>query len=204
MRKIKATRMELLNLRRQFKTAQRGHKLLKEKRDSLMRRFMEIVSQAREERKKMEEQLAEAFSDFALSSIFLSQEELREIFSLTKAKAEIEIEKENVMSVWIPKFRFKISEDIKVWSNFSVPLGVEDCLKKFHQALKTMISLAEKEHALRLLSQEIEKTRRRVNALEYLIIPRIKDQIRYISWKLDEQERADKIIRLKVKEMIGG
>lgn len=202
MENIKATRMEFLKLKRRLKIAQRGYKLLKEKRDGLMKRFMEIIRQTRVERETLEEKLAEAFKRFVLSTSSAQQKEIEEIFSLPQAKLKIEVSKENIMSVWIPKFKHEIEGSFKTYSDFSAPLGMEESLRKFWEALRVMIALAGNEHAARLLSYEIEKTRRRVNALEYVIIPQIRKKIKYISSKLDEQERSEKIIRMKIKEMM--
>ena len=114
----------------------------------------------------------------------------------------VQAEKENVMSVWIPKFTHKITGDFKSYSDLSAPQGMENALNKFWQALEVIMFLAGAEHSARLLSFEIEKTRRRVNALEYVIIPEIQKNIKLISAKLDEQERAEKIVRMKIKDMI--
>ncbi len=202
MEQLKATRMECLKLRRQLRTAERGYKLLKEKRDGLMKKFMAIIKEAEQKRDEVEKKLSEAGRDFAVSTASLMQKEIEEYFSLPSAKIEVAVKKENIMSVWIPKFDHRIEGSFKSYSDFSSPLGMGNSLEKFWQALKTMLELAEIEHSARLLSYEIEKTRRRVNALEYIIIPQMKSKIKYISSKLDEQERAEKIIRMKIKEMI--
>ncbi len=202
MEKIKATRMEYLKLKKRLKTAKRGYKLLKEKRDGLMKKFMEIVKETKSKRGELEEKMGKAGKEFAIATAPLLNQEIEEFFAMPTAKIELEAEKENVMSVWIPKFTHKITGDFKSYSDLSAPKGMEKALEKFWQALEIMISLAGIEHSARLLSFEIEKTRRRVNALEYVIIPEIEKNIKLISNKLDEQERAEKIIRLKIKDMI--
>ncbi len=194
--------MELLKLKRQLKTANRGYKLLKEKRDGLMKRFMEIVRQIKSQRSALEAELANGFKAFAVTTAVLHQKELQEIFLAPSASVEAEVAQENIMSVWIPKFKHQIKGDFRSYSNFSAPLGITRVLKKFWEALELMLELAGQEHSARLLSFEIEKTRRRVNALEYVIIPDVKKKIKYISSKLDEQERSEKIIRLKIKSLI--
>jgi len=202
MANIKATRMEYLKLKKRHKIAKRGLKLLKEKRDGLMKRFMDIIREAKTRRKDLEEKLSLASKEFALSTSSLMEKELEQIFSLPSAKVSVSSTKENVMSVWIPKFEYSIEGDFKTYSDFSVPLGMESSLKKFWEALEVMIKLSEIEHSARLLSFEIEKTRRRVNALEHVLIPKMEKDIKYISSRLDEMERSDKVVRIKIKELI--
>ncbi len=202
MENIKATRMELLILKRQQKTAQRGYKLLKEKRDGLIKKFMEIIRQTKSQRASLEDKLSNASKKFALSTSSLFGKEVEEMFLLPSAEVKVDVETENIMSVWIPKFQHSIEGDFKCYSDFSSPLGMTQSLSSFWETLSLMIELAGNEHSARLLSFEIEKTRRRVNALEYVIIPQIKKKIKFITSKLDEQERSEKIIRMKIKEMI--
>ena len=202
MENIKATRMELLKLKRQAKTAQRGYKLLKEKRDGLMKEFMEIIRETKAQRNFLEESLSLASKQFVLSTSNMLSGEVEEIFSLPSSKINIDVETQNIMSVWIPKFQHSIEGNVKCYSDFSSPLGMAQSLDSFWDALELIIKLAGNEHSSRLLSFEIEKTRRRVNALEYVIIPEIKRKVKFITSKLDEQERSEKIIRMKIKEMI--
>ena len=202
MSSTKATRMEYLKLKKRLKTAKRGYKLLKEKRDGLMKKFMEIVRETKATRKEVEQSLATASKQFAISTSSVMEKEVEEFFALPSATVEVTAKEENIMSVWVPEFDYKIEGDFKTYSDFTAPLGMEVSLKKFWQAFEKMVKLAGIEHSARLLSFEIEKTRRRVNALEYVIIPQIEVKMKYISAKLDEQERAEKIIRMKIKEMI--
>jgi len=202
MENIKATRMELLKLKRQAKTAQRGYKLLKEKRDGLMKKFMEIIRETKTQRDLLEQKLALASKQFVLSTSSMLSGEVEEIFSSPSSKISIDVKTENIMSVWIPKFQYSIQGSVKCYSDFSSPLGMADSLNNFWDALSVIMDLAGNEHSSRLLSYEIEKTRRRVNALEYVIIPEIKRKVKFITSKLDEQERSEKIIRMKIKDMI--
>ncbi|MCG2690222.1 V-type ATP synthase subunit D [Candidatus Parcubacteria bacterium] len=199
---IKATRMEYLKLKKRLKTAQRGHKLLKEKRDGLMKKFMDIVKAVKQERQTLEGLLFLAEKSFIFSVSNLEENEIEQMFSHSSSQVLLSSKTENVMSAHLPKFEYKITGDYKGYSSFSAPLGIDFSLAKFKEALSTMIFLAEKEHSLRLLSFEIEKTRRRVNGLEYVIIPQFKKTLKFIASKLDEQERFDKIIRMKVKDLI--
>lgn len=194
--------MELLKLKRQAKTAQRGYKLLKEKRDGLMKKFMEIIRETKSQRNLLEEKLSFASKQFVLSTSNMFSGEVEEMFSLPSSKIKIDVQTQNIMSVWIPKFQHSIEGDVKCYSDFSSPLGMGKSLNSFWDVLNLIIDLAGNEHSSRLLSYEIEKTRRRVNALEYVIIPEIKRKVKFITSKLDEQERSEKIIRMKIKEMI--
>jgi len=202
MEKVKPTRIELLKLKVRFKTSRRGHKLLKEKRDGLMKKFMDIVKQAKSKRKEMEEQLASAGKDFAIISSSFSRKEVEQFFLIPSSSISVEVKEENIMGVKVPRFKCEVTKKDTNYSYFSFPIGMEQSIKKFQGLLDLMLELANIEHAARLLSFEIEKTRRRVNALEYIIIPQIEKNIKYISAKLDEDERFNKVIRIKVKDMI--
>lgn len=202
MEKIKPTRIELLKLKTKLKTSKRGHKLLKEKRDGLMRNFMGIIRQAKSKRQEMEEKLCDAGKDFAIISSSFSQKEIEQFFLLPSFRIDLETKEQNIMGVKSPQFSSKITKENNSYSYFSFPIGMERSIKKFQDLLELMLELASIEHAARLLSFEIEKTRRRVNALKYVIIPQIEKNIKYISSKLDENERFEKIIRIKIKDMI--
>ena len=199
MENIKATRMELLTLKRRLKTAQRGYKLLKEKRDGLMKKFMEIVRQVRFQRKELENALGVVFQKFVFATSNVPETALWEMFLVPTVQLQINVATENIMSVWIPKFQYSLQGEVQCYSAFSAPLGLGEALLVLQKNLPLLIELAEKEHSGRLLSFEIEKTRRRVNALEYVIIPQLEKKIKFITAKLDEQERSEKIIRLRLK-----
>lgn len=175
---------------------------MKEKRDGLMKRFMDTVKQAKAKRREMEEKLAQAGKDFAFASSSFSQKEVEQFFLIPSSEVNIETTEENIMGVRVPSFKCEISRKDSSYSYSSFPMGMEKAVKKFQNLLELMLELASIEHAARLLSFEIEKTRRRVNALEYIIIPQIEKNIKYISSKLDENERFEKVIRMKIKELI--
>jgi len=205
MEKIKPTRIELIKLKIRLKTSERGHKLLKEKRDGLMKKFMEIIKEAKVKRIEMEEKLSNSGKDFAIISSPFSPKEVEQFFLLPSMKAEVSMEEKNIMGVKIPVFSCqacKIDPDEKSYSYFFFPIGMEKSIKEFENTFSLMLELANIEHSARLLSFEIEKTRRRVNALEYIIIPQIIQNIKLIRSKLDENERAEKIIRLIIKSQI--
>jgi V/A-type H+-transporting ATPase subunit D len=202
MEKVKPTRIELLKLKDRLKKSKRGHKLLKEKRDGLMKRFMDIIKQARTKRTEMEEKFRDAGKDFAIISSSFSQKEIEQFFLIPSSKITVQMKEENIMGVKVPEFKCEIEKKDNEYSYISFPIGMEKSIRKFQDLLGLMLELANIEHAARLLSFEIEKTRRRVNALEYIIIPQIGKNIKYISSKLDENERFEKVIRMKIKELI--
>ena len=208
MMKIKATRMELLKLKKQLKVAERGYNLLKEKRDGLVRKFMEIIKKAKEKREIIEKELSLCLQNFSITSSLLAEKELEQIFALGKVRIDLKVEKENVMAVWLPKFKaeilpvFEENKTIECYSPISVPLNFDKILKKLSQEIKNLLTLAQLEHSANLLSKEIEKVRQRVNALEYLIIPKIKQKIKYIEQKLEAREREEKIFKMKIKKSI--
>jgi len=202
MEKVKPTRIELLKLRDRLKKSKRGHKLLKEKRDGLMKKFMDIIKQAKVKRKELEEKFSDTGKEFAIISSSFSQEEIEEFFLIPSYNIDIQTKEENIMGVKVPNFKCEIEKKDKDYSYISFPIAMEKSIKRFQDLLSLMLELANIEHAARLLSFEIEKTRRRVNALEYIIIPQIEGGIKYISSKLDETERFEKVIRMKIKELI--
>jgi len=203
MKQVRPTRMELLKFKRQLKMAQRGHKLLKEKRDGLVKKFMAIIGKARQMRTDLEKSLGQAFFDFFVASADYSQNQIAQLLSNTDYYLDIDMSIDNIMSVQIPCFKVNKKQFSFCFSSLSAPAGLEKNMKDFSQSLDLMIKLAQIEHSARLLSFEIEKTRRRVNALEYVIIPEVKETIKAIQSKLDEQERSDKIIKMKLKELVG-
>ncbi|PIP16980.1 MAG: V-type ATP synthase subunit D, partial [Candidatus Portnoybacteria bacterium CG23_combo_of_CG06-09_8_20_14_all_37_13] len=169
---INPTRIELIRLKRKLKIAQAGHKLLKDKRDGLMREFMAIIRQARDLREKVEQELALAFQNFVFASSQISKRQLEQALIWPNLEIALEVKTKNIMSVEIPEFDYKIiGKDYKCYSSYSVPKNLDKSLESFQKTLPDLIKLAEIEHSARLLSSEIEKTRRRVNALEYVFIP---------------------------------
>ena len=199
---INPTRQELIKLKRKQKTAIRGHKLLKEKRDGLMKQFMEIIREAKEMRKSMEDQLAKGFESFVFAAADMRPEVMEEALSLPAKKTSLQSTTKNVMSVNVPQFKFKEEGDFLCYSLKSTPSDLDEALKKFNEALPEMIKLAQVEHSAKLLAEEIEKTRRRVNALEYVLIPNNQETIKYITAKLNEQERGTIITLMKVKDQM--
>lgn len=199
---VNPTRMELLKLKRRLKTAEQGYHLLKDKRDGLLKEFMGIIKKARDCRKKAEADIRVAFQNFVFAASMMEPESLEEVLALPAKKVKLEAKTKNVMGVNIPQFEYQEEGDFLCYSLISTPSDLDDALRVFSEVLKDLVQLAEIEHSARLLAEEIEKTRRRVNALEYVFIPSMKETIKYIETKLSEQERSVLITLMKVKEKI--
>ena len=203
---INPTRMELTRLKGRLKTAQRGHKLLKDKRDELMKQFMDVVRQNREIRRRVEEGLMKVHGSFTVASAIMSPEMLEQSLLYPKQSVELDMTFRNIMSVNVPEYQFKTrsTEAGEIYPyGFAATSGeLDDAVSALAQVLQDMLRLAEIEKTSQLLAEEIEKTRRRVNALEYVKIPEMQAIIKYITLKLDVNERANTIRLMKVKEII--
>ena len=203
---INPTRMELTRLKGRLKTAQRGHKLLKDKRDELMKQFMDVVRENRALRRRVEEGLMRAHGSFTVAAALMSPEMLEQSLMYPKQSVELDMTFQNIMSVDVPRYHFHTtSQDPgKVYPyGFAQTSGeLDDAVDAMSQVFQDMLRLAEVEKTSQLLAQEIEKTRRRVNALEYVKIPQMQESIKYITMKLDENERANTIRLMKVKDML--
>ncbi|PIS04995.1 MAG: V-type ATP synthase subunit D [Candidatus Buchananbacteria bacterium CG10_big_fil_rev_8_21_14_0_10_42_9] len=199
---INPTRQELLKLKVRLKSAERGYKLLKQKRDGLMKAFMAIIREAKVLRTTIEKDLGQGFQTFLFASAQTRPELMSTALVMPSKKVTLEADTKNVMSVNIPQFTFKEEGNFAAYSLATTPSELDASLTIFNAALKDMIKLAEIEHSARLLAEEIEKTRRRVNALEYVFIPNMEETIKYIESKLGEQERGTLITLMKVKDII--
>ena len=198
--------MVLNQLKGRLKTARRGHKLLKDKRDELMRQFMDVVRRNKELRTKVEQGLTAAFASQQVASAVMSPEMMEQALLYPRQSVELDLSYKNIMSVNVPRYRFqtKNSDPSEIFPyGFAQTSGeLDDALEKLAQVFQDMLELAEVEKTMQLLAEEIEKTRRRVNALEYVMIPELEGNIKYISMKLEENENATKVRLLKVKEMV--
>lgn len=203
---INPTRMELTRLKGRLKTAQRGHKLLKDKRDELMKQFMDVVRENRALRKRVEEGLMRAHASFTVASALMSPEMLEQSLMYPKQSVELEMTFQNVMSVDVPRYQFKTKSqdpgEVYPYGFAQTSGELDDAVDALSRVFQDMLKLAEIEKTSQLLAQEIEKTRRRVNALEYVVIPNTQDAIRYITMKLDENDRATTTRLMKVKDML--
>lgn len=198
--------MVLNQLKTRLKTARRGHKLLKDKRDELMRRFMEVIKQNKELRLRVEDGLTAAFGSMQVASSIMSPEMLEQSLIYPRQSVELEIEYRNIMSVNVPEYSFhtRNSDPSEIFPyGFAQTSGeLDDALQQMAGVFEDMLKLAEVEKTMQLLAEEIEKTRRRVNALEYSTIPELEKNIRYITMKLEENENSTKVRLMKVKDMV--
>ena len=199
---VNPTRMAMLGLKKKIKSAKRGHKLLKDKQDGLMQKFMEIIREAKRMREEVEERLGAAFQNFIRAGSIMEEEFLEGALLFSTAMTELSVKTKNVMSVRIPQFTLK-SEGEAINYGFLQTSGELDiALQSFQDVFPLLIELAEIEKSAEALADELEKTRRRVNALEYRMIPDLEDTIKFISMKLGEMERGGIVNTMIVKAKI--
>ena len=200
------TRMELTRLKKKLVTAVRGHKLLKDKRDELMRQFLDKVRENKALREEVETALVSANQNFMLARAGMPDEMLNTALLAPKQELTISAGTQNVMSVEIPDFDFKTRtpDQNDMYSyGFAFTTGdLDDAILSLSEVFPKMLKLAEVEKSCQLMAAEIEKTRRRVNALEHVMIPELQTNIKYITMKLDENERSTQIRLMKVKDMM--
>ena len=203
---VNPTRMELTRLKKKLKTAVRGHKLLKDKRDELMRQYLDLVRENMALRLKVEEGIKNANRNFVIAKAGMSEQTLHTALMAPKQEVYLECGRKNVMSVDIPVFQYKTrtadANDIYSYGFAFTSNDLDDAVKSLADILPEMLKLSETEKACQLMAAEIEKTRRRVNALEHVVIPQTEQNIRYITMKLDENERSTQIRLMKVKDMM--
>ena len=204
--RVNPTRMELNRLKIRLKKAQRGHKLLKDKRDELMRKFLALIRENKDLRARVEEELARSFASFLLAAAVMSGETMEEAIMFPKASVELEVGEKNLMSVRVPTFQMLAAEergsDIYPYGFANTSGELDTSISALSKVLPHLVRLAELEKSVCLLAAEIEKTRRRVNALEYVMIPELQKTVKYISMKLDESERAALVRLMKIKDIV--
>ena len=203
---VNPTRMELTRLKGKLKTSIRGHKLLKDKRDELMKQFLDTVREVRQLRNQVEAELMKVHGSFTVASALMSGPAMEQALMYPKQSVELDMTFKNVMSVSVPTYHFKTrtedSSDIFPYGYANTSGELDAAVEALGTVFQSMLKLAQIEKTAQLLAEEIEKTRRRVNALEYVVIPPTQENIRYISMKLDENERANTIRLMKVTDMI--
>lgn len=204
---VNPTRMNLSTLKGRLATSTRGHKLLKDKQDELMRQFIELIRENKDLREEVEKELSHSFGEFLMASAMMSPEMMEEAVALPSQKTQVDITTQNVMSVEIPVMKFhteKISENASYYpyGYAQTTSALDEAIERLNEVMEKLLMLAQKEKASQLMADEIEKTRRRVNALEYKTIPDLKETISYIRAKLDENERANITRLMKVKDII--
>lgn len=196
---VNPTRMALMDLKRSNKSAERGHKLLKDKQDGLMQQFLAIIRSAKEMRKTVEEELGEAFMSFLMASAWLSDAEIENALSSPQAIIELSVETRSVMGVKIPNFRLRKEGAIRTYGYAHTNTLLDQAIDSFDRVFQMLIRLAEIEKQAENMAIELETTRRRVNGLEHKIIPDLKQTVKYIKMRLDESERAAIIGTMRVK-----
>lgn len=204
---VKPTRMELSTLKDRLKVAQNGYDLLKDKQDELMRQFIELIQENNQLRNEVEDELSGALGNFVLASSSMNDAFMEEIVALPTKQVNLEIAKKNIMSVDVPKMSFSYDDDNQNSDNevkygyLNTSSELDDAIEVLNDVMPKLLKLSEIEKTCQLMATEIESTRRRVNALEYRMIPNIKETIKYIQMKLDENERASITRMIKVKDM---
>ena len=202
---VNPTRMEMTRLKKLHKTATRGHKLLKDKLDELMKQFLEVVKENKRLREEAEAALEKAYKSFIIARAVMSNEYLGEALMMPKQAISVDVSQKNVMSVNVPIFDFKtVGNEREIYPyGLAFTSGELDAATEASaSAMEPLLRLAESEKTAQLMAQEIEKTRRRVNALENVMIPNYEETIKYISMKLEENDRASTTRLMKVKDMI--
>ena len=203
---VNPTRMELTRQKKKLATAMRGHKLLKDKRDELMRQFLELVRENKELREKVEAGILAANRDFVLARAGMEDEEVNAAFMAPRQNVQLEADTKNIMSVDVPVFEFRTrtadENDIYSYGYAFTSSDLDGAVASLSLVLDDMLRLAQVEKSCQLMASEIEKTRRRVNALEHVMIPRAQENIKYIQMKLDENERSTQIRLMKIKDMM--
>ena len=204
---VNPTRMELSKLKKRLVTSKRSHKLLKDKQDELMRQFINLIKYNNKIRAEVEKELGDSLKDFVMARAVMSSEFLEEAIAYPKENIKVEVGTKNVMSVNVPIMNFKRELEgdegtIDPYGFMNTSAELDDAIGKLYRVLPKLLELAEVEKSGQLMADEIEKTRRRVNALEYMTIPQLEETIKYIRMKLDENERRALTRLMKVKSMI--
>ena len=204
--RVNPTRMEMKKLQGRYNTARRGHKLLKDKRDELMKQFLEVVREDKALRERVEKSLELYYKGFSVASASGNPKMLEEALICPKKEGSLEVTYKNMMSVTVPEFSYSTSED-EVAQSFNYGLAftsgdLDVSLRELGGILEDLVRMAELEKQAQLLAEEIEKTRRRVNALEYIMMPQYLAAIKSIKMKLDENERGNTTRLMKVKDMM--
>jgi V/A-type H+-transporting ATPase subunit D len=199
---VNATRMELLRLKKRLNLARRGHKLLKDKRDELMRQLLAIIDEVKELRLSIESQFQSILGRFVIAKAALGPSQTEQELLLTEKKISVSVSRRNVMSVHVPTYSREVSGGIISYGYMNTSGEMDIALKDFDRSIENLLSLAEKEKAVQLMAKEIEETRRRVNALEHKLIPGLDETIKFITMKLEENERSNTVRLMKVKDIV--
>lgn len=200
--KVSPTRISLLNLKNKLKVAKKGHKLLKDKRDGLIKKFMKVIYQARDLRHSVDERLGSAFDSYQRSSALTPRLAQKTAFLLPNAKTGLEVKVNTIMSVKIPEFKITKEGSAFSYGFLDTAGDLDNAISKFDEVFVDIMRLAELEKAAENLADEIEKTRRRVSSLENVMIPNLEETIKFITMQLDERARDAVVSTMRVKAMI--
>ncbi len=200
--KVSPTRVQLLSLKKELKVAQKGHKLLKDKRDGLVKKFMSVIYEAKQLRESVESKLGSAFDSYARASGVIEAKVLPAMFLVPSATIELGVNVKSVMSVKIPEFTIQKSGSALSYGLLETTGDLDNAISKFDAVIEDILKLAELEKVAENLAEEIEKTRRRVSALENVRIPNLQDTIKFIIMQLDERNRDAVVSTMRVKAMI--
>lgn len=202
---VNPTRMEFTRLKKQLTTATRGHKLLKDKQDELMRQFILLVRKNHQLRQEMEAELQAAMANVVLANASINEAFIEELFVLPTETMELAVTEKNIMSVKVPVMNFQYDDQLGEapleYGYLNSNAELDQAIEQFTKVLPKLLALTEIEKTCQLMASEIEKTRRRVNALEYMTIPQLEETIYYIQMKLEENERAEVTRLIKIKDM---
>lgn len=199
---VNATRMELLRLKKRLNLAWRGHKLLKDKRDELMRQLLAVIDEVKVLRLSIEKEFQSIVERFVLARASIGPYQVEQELLLPVKKISVSISKRNIIGVHVPVYAKEVSGDIIPYGYMNTSGEMDIALNDFDKSIENLLDLAEKEKAVQLMAMEIEETRRRVNVLEYKLIPSIIETIRFITMKLDEIERSNTVRLMKVKDIV--
>jgi len=198
---ISATRMEYFKLRHRLSMAVRGHKLLKDKNEGLIKEFLTLVKAYKEVRQKVDEDLPNCMKMFVLAQISSSSQSISTALEQSKGNLELKIFERNILNIKVSVFDVSVTES-NSYSLIDTPVELDDAITKLKEYFHNIVKVSELEQSMRMLAKEIEKTRRRVNALEYVLIPQLQESIKFIKTKLDEIERSNISRVMKIKEML--
>ena len=201
---VNPTRMELLEIKKKLILAEKGHKLLEEKRDALVERFFDVIEKRNELKKEMDDAFSDAFLALIQAQMILGEKKVNDVSYLTQDIGEVQLESDNIMGVRIPKLNTDtVKSSTRPLYGFSETCAkLDDAHNKFNKIILKLLELAGIESGIKSLSVEIEKTKRRVNVLENTLIPKLVATIKYIEMQLDEREREDFFRRKRIKALM--
>lgn len=200
---VNPTRMELTRLKKELTTAKRGHKLLKDKQDEMVRKFMDLIKVNKDLRQYVEKELSEISNTFGFARLKMSYSGLMEALMIPSQDIKVNTSSKNIMNINVPSLEVETKDSVDITYGFAfTPSELDESVLKLSLLVKKMVKLAEVEKSSNMLAVEIEKTRRRVNAIEYVLIPELEENIHYITMKLEENDRSSIIRLMKSKEII--